>query len=280
MQMYPYDQVLFHPGVECSTCRFEKPARSKHCSICKHCISKEDHHCIWINNCVGRGNHHYFLLLLLSSGVLLTYATYLTHNLLGTILQSSAAQDTMRLVNPPDARIQPHWSTGLSWRDYFHSWGWAITQEPRLGIVGLLCLLCSPLVWGLLIFHLYLIWGGMTTNESAKWSDWKDDIADGLVFKSVRQRDTANAAACLHRHRGYQVWGNEGQGVLVDWPVTSDQVLRIEGSAQSPRLNDAAMNLGEGDQWTRVRSLAEVDNIYDLGFWANLKDVFIARQGL
>lgn len=30
---------------------------------------------------------------------------------------------------------------------------------------------------------------------------------------------------------------------------------------------------GEGD-WVRVRALREVENIYDMGFWDNLGDVF------
>ena len=46
---YAYDDVMYVKGQQCKTCKFDKPARSKHCRVCDHCIEKFDHHCIWIN---------------------------------------------------------------------------------------------------------------------------------------------------------------------------------------------------------------------------------------
>jgi len=43
LKVYPCDGVLFVEGKTCSSCNFEKPARSKHCSICKACIARFDH---------------------------------------------------------------------------------------------------------------------------------------------------------------------------------------------------------------------------------------------
>jgi hypothetical protein len=47
---------------------------------------------------------------------------------------------------------------------------------------------------------------------------------------------------------------------------------------------DAESRDGNGDQWEdderwmQVRNLSDIENIYDLGFWENLRDVFVNRE--
>ena len=131
-----------------------------------------------------------------------------------------------------------------------------------MGAVTLLTLLTSPLVWGLLGYHIYLIWAGTTTNESMKWSDWQADMSDGYVFKRElpedRQRDT-NIESPWTR-----------------WPVESQQIVVRTEDGMPPR-GAAAIGVGE---WKRVWKLRDVENLYDLGFKDNLKDVFWPRYGL
>ncbi|KHJ31451.1 putative dhhc zinc finger domain-containing protein [Erysiphe necator] len=105
MSLYPYDFTIFYPGLFCNTCRFLKPARSKHCSICKRCISKVDHHCIFINNCVGQRNHHYFILLISTTALLTTYATYVGISLLSEDIRKELPSWTIR-------------GRGYSWTQY------------------------------------------------------------------------------------------------------------------------------------------------------------------
>lgn len=244
----PYDHTIFHPGHTCTTCHHLKPARSKHCGICKGCISKLDHHCIFINSCVGYGNQHWFLLLLLSTGTLTNYAAYI-----GACLLS----DTIRT-------ILPEWTvlgSGLPWSTWFSLWGGALSAETGIGSVSLLCLFLSPLVWLLLGYNLYLIWAGSTTNESLKWSDWQYEIRDGHVFHRV----------LVHPSDSERLDSNDPPST--HWPVECKQevVMTADGSLPFP------VEAPQGE-WKRVWSISDIDNLYDLGFWKNLCDVFMPRQ--
>ncbi|TVY80332.1 Palmitoyltransferase SWF1 [Lachnellula suecica] len=249
MTLYPYDFAVFHPGQKCKTCKFLKPARSKHCSICKHCISKMDHHCIFINNCVGYRNQHWFLLLLLTTAILITYAAYIGLSVCSAEVVKRVSRWTLL-------------GKGFTWSEYFNIWGWVLQEYTRIGGVTLLCLLTNPMVWGLLAYHLYLIWAGTTTNESMKWSDWQADMADGFAFRCAldpdRQKDSRIEPA----------WTR--------WPVEAAEVVMRNEEGLPPT---GATGFG-GGQWERVWRLADVENLYDLGFWRNIKDVFLPRHGL
>ncbi|KZF21176.1 DHHC zinc finger domain protein [Xylona heveae TC161] len=249
MRAYPYDHVLYKPGIQCRTCKLLKPARSKHCSICKACVAKHDHHCIWVNNCLGRDNYVHFIYLLISVTVLLCYGAYLGYALLSQRLKTE--------ISRPSGQ---HWSTGMAWSLYFQYWSWALSQEIRIGAVGLLAFMCMPLSGGFLIYHIYLIWAGMTTNESSKWADWREAIYDGLVLKASKTQSGQSRS-------------NEAVESEVKWPVSSDQLL-IHRSV----LEVQDEGEGTGDKWKPIYSLAEVENIYDLGFWDNLHDVFWNRR--
>ncbi|KAK1146312.1 hypothetical protein N8T08_003099 [Aspergillus melleus] len=92
----------------------------------------------------------------------------------------------------------------------------------------------APLAAAFLVYHTYLIWAGMTTNESAKWSDWKEDVADGMAFRS-NKAEIYGTSPLL----------GEYQSVHTSWPVSSEQVLVFtdgeaprEGCILSPDSND------------------------------------------
>ncbi|RDA91009.1 hypothetical protein CP533_3136 [Ophiocordyceps camponoti-saundersi (nom. inval.)] len=246
MSLYPYDYALFHPGNECRTCRLIKPARSKHCSICKRCIARADHHCVFINSCVGYGNHHWFLSLLAST-LLLTTA--------GTVLGTQHLWFMMKERHPEYSLWKPN---GMTLNSYLAVWAWILQRNVRLGATTLLALLTTPLVFGLLVYSLYLVYAGTTTNESLKWSVVKEDMDDGCAFRRLlppgRKRDPRTEPLC---HR---------------WPGEPAHILVGTGDGQPPAA-DAGLH-GEGE-WEHVWQLKHVDNLYDVGFLDNLSDSFV-----
>ncbi|KAL4978635.1 hypothetical protein BDW66DRAFT_164393 [Aspergillus desertorum] len=257
MKRYPYDKVIFHPGHSCETCHFLKPARSKHCSYCKHCVSRQDHHCIWLTNCVGLNNYHYFLYLLLSLSVMLTYGSWLGYSVLSQTLD--------RLI----PRSSPMRIRNQSWPTFLNMWSAVIAYDARIGGVTMLMFMTAPLAFAFLVYHAYLIWAGMTTNESAKWSDWKDDITDGMAFKYIGGHKKSDSPLL------------ESSGTANSWPRYSDQVLVLtEGEPpkeghQIHKSSNYVIQPSDPDapidrRFARVRSMREIDNIYDLGFWNNL----------
>lgn len=247
MAQYPYDFTLFQPGAACGTCRLLKPPRSKHCSVCKKCISKLDHHCIFINNCVGAGNQHWFVLLLLTTAIQTLY---------GGVLGAAIIAARVR-ARYPDWSLWPWGSGAVPLKDYLIGWGWGIQDKVGMGAVTMLALLTSPLVWGLLAYQVWLIYCGTTTNESMKWSDWQADMDDGLVFRRKLPADRAKDP------RVEAIWTR--------WPVEAEQIIVRTNDGKPPQSRYPLPGVGE---WEPVWRLRDVENIYDLGFWDNLLDVF------
>ena len=264
---YPYDFTLYHPYNVCKTCALPKPARSKHCSLCGTCVARCDHHCVWVNNCVGRGNYKYFLALLVFTTITLAYGTYLAYaTLLPQIYWHFEKYPYWYLTDPSgETDLVNRFFDGLAYfLDIFQT-GLQVGGLRRAG-VGLLALMTWPLPLGLLSYHLYLIWAGTTTNETAKWEDWKDDMADGMAWLAdLKQRDV----------NGTDNDGPRNSGVP-RWPHTSKHFLVRTNDGQRPRLvAEPIRELVVEDSWRQIWRLADIDNIYDLGFWGNLKEYLI-----
>lgn len=86
-------------------------------------------------------------------------------------------------------------------------------------------------------------------------------MTDGYAFKRALASD---------RHKDEAI-----EPAWTRWPVESQQVLLRTEDGQAPRGSGA---IGTGD-WERVWKLADVENLYDLGFWDNLADVFLPVSG-
>jgi hypothetical protein len=144
-------------------------------------------------------------------------------------------------------------------------WSWALAHEAKVGSVTLLMFLISPLVWALCGYHLYLIWAGTTTNESGKWSDLKLDMDDGTIFR--RHLSPNRELNPTFEPRAYSSF----------WPKGSLQITIRTNDAQPPNAENTRILPGEGE-WHRVWSLKDIDNLYDIGFYRNMEDIFFSRS--
>lgn len=277
LRRYPYDYTLYHPHQACRTCERPKPARSKHCPICKTCIERQDHHCIWINNCVGLHNYHWFIALLVSTACLLFYGAWTGLGILDAILQHAFPPKT---TNSGITR----WSAGLSWTEWLNVCSIAIANNARIGAVSLLACMTFPLAVAFLVYHVYLIWAGTTTNETAKWSDMREDIWDRLVWRAKIEDVKMEYPGPLEEEIVYDPnhWRDQSSrrgrkpswasGKKADW-----WVIRTKNGAQPTRWKATVEGQYEDEEiiderWVKVGDLKELDNLYDLGVWDNAKD--------
>ncbi len=206
-----------------------------------------DHHCVWINNCVSGDNLRWFLALVLSLAVILVYGAILAYSLLCHDY-AALGEDVRR-------------------RGFLDKLSIVVARNPSLGAVGLLAALSAPLAIGLAGYHVYLIWAGTTTNETGKWGDLRWDMADGVVWKGERSVVYGNGNGNGHKAPGCE---SEEDGKTT-WPVMSDQVVVRTTDGRPPRGGGIEGSSGR-EMWTRCWTLDEVVNIYDLGFWWNLRD--------
>jgi palmitoyltransferase len=168
----------------------------------------------------------------------------------------------------------------------------------RCAGVGLLALLTWPLPLGLLVYHIYLIWAGMSTNESAKWADWRDDMADGVVFLGYRREDTMRAGYIPTSSSTSKAppsasgdittassssssspiptppeTPSEEEEPPTTWPLESRHILIRTMNGQPPQnFPSRIRSVANADSFERVWNLSAVENVYDLGFWDNFME--------
>jgi palmitoyltransferase ZDHHC9/14/18 len=118
----------------CNTCHIVRPPRAKHCRYCDNCVEVFDHHCPWTGTCIGVRNYKYFI-------------NFVAVTVTGAAFCCGVSSYVIVL-----------WAEGVHSDLVF----------IRDTVSPLLCswsLIVTGLVGALLVFHIFLIFRGQTTNE-------------------------------------------------------------------------------------------------------------------
>lgn len=184
-----------------------------------------------------------------------------------------------------------------------HAYSIALMLQPAVVATTLLCAMCAPLSTGFLVYHAYLLWAGMTTNESGKWAEWGEDVRDGLVWRArlgtLRKVDAegegeGEGELPSEANEGWLPEEVEPRPWDVDWPPKGSPGWWHNGQqgrckakwwyirtreGEQPMMKDGEGREVVDGRWERVHSLRkEVTNVYDLGLWANLWEVVWHRE--
>jgi len=201
---------------------------------------------------------------------LLVYTALLAYLTLAPQVRDHFVQYPIQHAKPSALQLgnQPNDGEVWWWADQAFAWiiGYIDVIDKALVIggvarsgVGLLALINAPLPACLLAYHAYLVWMGMTTNESNKWSNWRAELAEGSAYIAP-------------------IVGNDesdSQHAPQQWPKRSRQILVRTSDGLPPRNLQPEVKavVGEHVEWRRCLNFKEVDNTYDLGPWRNLMDV-------
>ncbi|KAG0265332.1 hypothetical protein BGZ95_003363 [Linnemannia exigua] len=252
LEVYPYDHLLFDPKT-CGTCKIQKPARSKHCSLCNMCVARSDHHCGWINQCVGHNNHRYFMLFLYSAVQVCWYGTFLIYKIF-----------VSRMYDSPMFKFLKHtgrWDQLGFLKDY-HIFIYQMQTDKSLGALGVFASLAGLVIFIFLIYNIYLIATGVTTNESFKW----EDIGEMIYRKELVEVIETDAAGTQIGAKRYEQRDRRhpSHPRYVGPPVLPQESPKPAQSSSREVIEIEKV----------ISKMREIDNIYDQGMVANLKSIF------
>lgn len=233
LAQFPFDNLLFLEDTECSTCKFSKPARSKHDRFTNRCVAKFDHYCLWINNTVGLYNYRWFLFFLLGNVWTLCWGALLA----GLKMIVMVAAEYKDHPKPLPSIFSQWWQVMI------------IQENKRVGIIFLLSVSTGALACAFTGIHAYYIYLGATTNETDKWGDVHAAISEGSVW--------------MFQKPGFQL-----DRSIVLQKDDDGRPNRSLTQAERDYVNQNELVL------TLLEDHKPLINIYDRGFFTNLKAVF------
>lgn len=189
MNDYEPDGV-YYTQPECYTCKFIKPARSKHCTLCDVCVSRFDHHCSWVNNCIGKKNYKFFCCFITSSAALCVYVTFVVAVVFVYIVMSDGVIG-MQYVDH-DGK---HYPVGIRFLSQY-----LLVRHPLLSILFLTVVFFGVAMCGFSLFHLYLVLTNQTTNEfNKRWFGKTQNKISRQARTSLPKTETTRSGTSKRR---------------------------------------------------------------------------------
>ncbi|CAO3642888.1 unnamed protein product [Cunninghamella blakesleeana] len=270
IDQFPYDGLLYIEK-DCWTCNIQKPARSKHCPLCKTCIARLDHHCAWLNKCVGYNNHRYFFLFLFTLTQFCAYGFYLCFQIYrGMVVEWGL--DKAFLYDKVTGEKRP--------LDFRNAMIHILHRDRIIGSIGILAIVVSVVVFIFTAYQLYLAGRGITTNEAYKWEVLEDAIYRGEIW--IEESDNENENKSAHKSSNLPQEKTKSKGKHQhqhhnNKVENNGQFIRKRNTVNNNNDKNSPSNAVSKKKERQIRSLEEIDNIYDKGFFANLYDIFFPK---
>lgn len=262
---YSYDNVLYIERV-CKTTKFRKIARSKYDRTVGKQIPRFDHFCVWLNNVVGEENYRYFLLFIIVHFFMLSYGTLASWWCILYVVKRDNLWESTYYQNSTGENVKASWGIVVKYLGYH-----------EIGLCGLLILtgVMGIVMFGFVIFHVYICATGRSTNEFFKWRD-----IQGWHKRARRRYDNTREE---DRGPRFDISKAEYEMVGVDLnkdvgcvSVTSSTTSSSKNSEKEEALNDDEKE--EADESNVQDPGPFPKNIYDRGVWGNFREVIWPRS--
>lgn len=257
---HPYDGILFEANKYCNTCKTIKPARSKHCSYCNICVPRFDHHCVWLNQCVGELNYRYFLLFLIVHLVFFGYGALMVYGLMvSEVYEKDIWHATF--ITTDGVEMEATWWLVV---------GYVSHREAALLALFIFAFAFFFAILVFLMYHLYLVAIGQTTNETFKWRDVH--TAYRRAMKAQPLTFTSYPVATPSQEQAEGVEKSVVEEMMPDESVVESPAVRTEAvSTGADQRKDAVIEDDDSDYGDiKVAVGSPPKNIYNKGFFRNL----------